>query len=138
MKRTMFAVVFVCLCGSSVFALTKDEEKSILMSVVRQYELNEDEARILFAIRKHENGPVGLEFGVGQDEGQGHPARRYSTDPRKSLRLQAEYAAGTIQKRFDGCLLSFAQRWCPKGPQQWHRSVHKILMTTYSEPPVDA
>lgn len=136
MKVALTAVLAMVLC-SSALALTEAEEKSILMGVVHQYELNEDEARILFAIRKHENGPVGLEFGVGQDEGSGHPARRYSTDPRKSLRLQAEYAAGTIQKRFDGCLMSFAQRWCPKGPQQWHRSVYKILMTTYVVPPRD-
>jgi len=130
-------LVSMIVMGASAWALPKEEEHEILMSVVHKYELNEDEARLLFAIRRHENGRPGLEFGIGQEEGPGHRARRYAHDPRKSLRLQAEWAAGTIKRRFDGNLWRFAQIWCPRGAAAWYRSVYNILMTEYAVAPQD-
>jgi len=128
------SVVVFMLCGFA-FALPKEEEKAILMEVVHEYELNEDEARMLFAIRRHENGPVGMEFGIGQDAGPKHPARRYAGQPRKSLRLQAQWAAGTIKRRFNGNLFDFARIWCPKNPLVWYRSVYQLLKTEYAIAP---
>jgi len=137
MRRFLMAVfTFMLMCASSVMALSEAEEKAILLEVVHspKYELNEDEARLLFAIRKHENGRVGLEFGIGQDAGPGHKARR-SKNARASLRIQAMWAAGTIKKTFNGNLMEFARIWCPLGPTVWYRSVNRILMTTYAEAP---
>ena len=126
--------MFALACAAPVLAMSKADEKIVLMAVVHKYELNEDEARLLFAIRQHENGKTGLEFGIGQDEGPGHPARRHKS-PKNSLRVQAEWAAGTIKNRFDGDLKAFARTWCPKGPSAWYKSVNKILMTTYAQVP---
>ena len=130
-------VLLVFLCELPAFsALSKEEEHKILMTVIHKCELNNDEARLLFAIRQHENGPVGMEFGIGQDVGENHPARRYVGQPRRSLMIQAEWAAGTIKKRFNGSLKEFARVWCPKGPKAWFKSVGSILMTNYTEVPI--
>lgn len=138
--KTMLGLVLMLMlmCASSAIAgqkLSKAEEKVILMSVVHEYELNEDEARLLFAIRQHENGAVGLEFGVGQDV-PNHPAKRFKGQPKRSLKVQAQWAAGTIKKRFDGSLKGFAVVWCPKGPTVWFKSVNRILMTDYAVAPM--
>jgi hypothetical protein len=138
MKRMMMLVFAVMLMWcSSAMALTKAEEKAILLEVVhsQKYELNEDEARLLFAIRRHENGPVGMEFGIGQDVGPGHKARRYAGQSRKSLRIQAMWAAGTIKRQFNGNLREFAAVWCQKGAEAWYKSVNSILMTEYAVAP---
>jgi hypothetical protein len=92
-------------------------EINILTEVSAEYGLTEQETTILFSIRRVENGGPGLEMGVGQDYPK-HPARRYATNFGKSLRLQAQWAAGTIKKRYDGDLLSFAKQYCAK-PQEW-------------------
>ena len=52
-------------------------------------------------------------------------AQRYKGDFKRSLRLQAEYAAGTIKKRFNGDLEEFAARWCPVGAKNDPKGLNK-------------
>jgi hypothetical protein len=101
-------------------------EVEILTAVGREYELTGDRLKLLFAIRKIENGRPGVEMGVGSDT-PGHRARRYAGDFERSLRLQAKWAAGTIRKRYTGDLASFAQRYCPPNWQNWTRMAHFFL-----------
>lgn len=115
--------------------LSQAEENRIMMKVAHQKELDSDETRLLLAIRTHEDGPTGMEFGIGQEVWGHRSAKRYRNDPRKSLALQAEWAAGTIQKRFNGSLRQFSTVWCPKGSATWYRSVSNIMMTKYATVP---
>jgi len=91
-------------------------EARILMDVGQDYRLDGRALRLLFVIRKIENGGPGLEMGVLNGA-----ARRHAGDSEKSLRLQASWAAGTIQKRFTGDLKTFAQRYCPADWPHWYR-----------------
>ncbi|MDP6490670.1 MAG: hypothetical protein QGH42_12115 [Kiritimatiellia bacterium] len=95
-------------------------EVEILDTVGREYGLTGDQLTLLFAIRKIENGRPGVEMGVGSDT-PGHRARRYAGDFERSLRLQARWAAGTIQKRYTGDIAAFARRYCPPNWNSWTR-----------------
>jgi len=95
-------------------------EVNIISDVGKEYKLTGDSLKLLFVIRKIENGRNGLEMGVG-DGIKEHPSRRYAGDFNKSLRLQAQWAAGTIRKRFTGDLKKFAERYCPVNSKNWLR-----------------
>jgi hypothetical protein len=95
-------------------------EVDILATVGREYGLTGDRLKLLFAVRKIENGRPGVEMGVGSDT-PGHRARRYAGDFERSLHLQAQWAAGTIRKRYTGDIVSFAQRYCPPNWHNWTR-----------------
>jgi hypothetical protein len=88
------------------------EERAIITETAREYTLTTEETRLLKVIRIIENGPQGREFGVLTPK-----AMRYADHPnwRKSFRVQAQWAAGTIKKRYNGNLKTFADRWCPIG-----------------------
>lgn len=85
-------------------------EEDIIGQVAKEYNLNGTAKLLLYVIRKVENGGDGEEFGVLNPE-----AQIYAGDKERSFRLQAEWAAATIQKRFDGDLQAFADRWAPIG-----------------------
>jgi hypothetical protein len=96
---------------SSLQKLAKSsEEFGLIKQVAKEYDLDQRETKLLFAIRKAENGKQGLEFGVMNKE-----ARRFakSKDSRQSLVTQARWAAGTIDKRFTGDLEEFRDRYAP-------------------------
>ncbi len=131
MRMTMLALM---LLATQALALTEQEEHRILMRVVHAYELDMDAARLLFAIRAHEKGGPGLEFGVGQ-EARGHRAKRYRHDPARSLEIQARWAAGTIRRHFGSSVRDFARIYCPRGHEAWARSVSKLMRTKYRETP---
>ena len=95
-------------------------EVEILDAVGREYGLTGDRLKLLFAIRKIENGRPGVEMGVGSDT-PGHRARRYAGDFERSLRVQAQWAAGTIRKRYTGDTAAFARRYCPPNWHNWTR-----------------
>lgn len=97
------------------------EEKTILLQVAKERSLSEEETRLLLVIRIVENGRPGCELGIG-DEIPNHPAKRHAGNPKKSLRLQAEWAAGTIQKRYNGSLYAFAKRYCPRNSDVWYNN----------------
>jgi len=90
------------------------KESEIISNVAKEYKLDEVETKLLFAIREVENGRQGREFGVLKPE-----AMRFENDPdpMKSLEIQAKWAAGTIEKRFNGDLKAFADRWAPIGAE---------------------
>jgi hypothetical protein len=78
------------------------------MQVADEYGLTGDGRKLLFVIRIVENGGPGKEMGVLTPA-----AQRYAGNHTKSLRLQAQWAAGTIKKRYRGGLKEFANRYCP-------------------------
>jgi hypothetical protein len=98
------------------------DELSIINSVADAYGLDEKSRRLLYAIRKAENGAQGKEFGVLNSE-----AMRFADDPdpAKSFKIQAMWAAGTIKKRFKGDLKSFADRWAPIGAENDPEGLNK-------------
>ena len=98
-------------------------EARIIEAVAREYRLSQEETRLLFAIRKTENGRQGLEFGIGQGD-VNHRARRYQNKSAvRSLIVQARWAAGTIKKRYNGEVESFAKIYCPLNVAVWTSNV---------------
>jgi len=136
MKIIMLVVIMLMIAGTSMAELGDyfpDVEVAIISRVAREYQLTPEETRLLFTIRRLENSGAkritpdghhidgndnGMEFGVG-DGIPSHPARRYRGNFKRSLRLQAQWAAGTIQKHYDGNIATFAKRWCPVNHQWW-------------------
>lgn len=99
------------------------QERDILNQVAQQYQLDAAETKLLFIIRRIENGGPGKQMGVELLE-----AQMYKGDDAKSLKLQAEYAARTIQKRFvKNNITAFAQRWCPANWQNWLRMAKSMM-----------
>ncbi len=85
-----------------------EADRAILASVADQYGLTGDARKLLFVIYRVERGVPGREMGILTPA-----AQRLKGDYAASLRLQAQYAAGTIKKRYTGDLAAFAARWCP-------------------------
>jgi len=129
--------------NSKLYKYFPKEEVEIISSVAYLYELNEHQTDLLFCIRRIENSgclrinehgvhvsgkPNGLQFGVG-DGIDNHPARRYAGDFKKSLRLQAMWAAGTIKKRYKegGSIEKLAGRYCATNKINWERMVRSWL-----------
>lgn len=96
-------------------------DREILLRVAKEEGLNLEQTNFLLTIRIIENGRPGLELGVG-DGTRRHRARRYAGDHDKSLRLQGQWVAGAIKKRFysRSDMYTFAKRHCPLGPYQWY------------------
>jgi transposase-like protein len=111
---------------SRVNAIGGTNDFQILDEVANQYKLTGDAKKLLFIIRIIENGREGLEMGVG-DGISNHPARRHAGDHEKSLRLQAEWASGTITRRFNGDLENFAKRYCSVNWENWKNMASKFL-----------
>ena len=97
-------------------------EAKIIEEVAQEYHLNKTETKLLYIIRKVENGRQGREFGVLVPQ-----AMRYKNAPdkTKSFRLQAQWAAGTIKRRYKGDLLAFAKRWAPVGAKNDPKGLNK-------------
>ena len=123
-------------------------------AVAREQNLNDIQTKLLFVMRIIENGRRGCEFGV-DDYNLGSPARRFSPEAvginvstpagkekwdrlyrAKSLKVQAEYAAGTIVKRlqFDNegkpILPRLAFRYCPENWKWWTETASKYLVSS--------
>ncbi len=107
--------------GDLARALPADEV-TILSLVARDYGLEGDKFKLLLAIRKVENGGPGVEMGVASDYPR-HRARRHAGNPAKSLRVQAQWAAGTIRRHYTGDLDAFAKRYCPPKWEHWRNLV---------------
>jgi len=122
----MFAVAAPCgVCAEIGRALPKalpSRELGILLAVGSDYGLKGDTLRLLLAIRKVENGRPGYEMGVASDF-PNHRSHRCAGDLDKSLRLQAQWAAGTIKKHYAGDVNRFARRYCPPKAEHWARLV---------------
>ena len=93
-------------------------EVEILLRVGHEYGFSGDKLKLLLAIRKIENGGPGFEMGVESDYPR-HRSHRYAGDLDRSLRLQAQWAAGTIRRYYTGDLEVFAKRYCPPKWNHW-------------------
>ena len=102
-------------------------EWTMLRQVAAEYGLSSEETWLLAAIRIHENGRPGLEFGIGGPMDSGHKAHRYQ-DGIKSFRVQCAWAAGTIRKRYAGNLQAFGRRYNPYHATAWARNVAAIIV----------
>jgi hypothetical protein len=120
------SVLSILPSSSSPFHRIPESDRAILHVVSHEYKLTRQERRLLFAIRIAENGGSGREMGVLTEQ-----AQRYKGDHEKSLRLQGQWAAGTIKKRYHGDLKAFADRWCPPHAHElnrhWLKNVKSIL-----------
>ena len=101
-------------------------EWATLREVAADCGLSDEETWLLAAIRLHENGRPGLEFGIGGPMDSGHRAHRYR-DGAKSFRVQCAWAAGTIKRRYDGDLAAFGRRYNPLDAARWTASVSQII-----------
>jgi len=119
------AQILAVLIGGTAMSFYDEfptNERRILMEVAENYQLDAQEAKLLFIIRKIENGREGCEMGVEVPR-----AMRFAGDFEKSLRLQACYAAGTIKKRYTGDIKSFSRRWCPVNCKVWFRMARSMM-----------
>ena len=98
----------------------------MIREVAAQYKLDTESIWLLAAIRVHENGRPGLEFGVGGPMNSGHKAHRYR-DGVKSFRVQCAWAAGTIKKRYTGDLTAFGKRYNPLHAAVWAKSISSVI-----------
>ena len=98
MKRLLPVLLLVLGFRTEVrAALIPAHEWKMIREVAVNYDLDEERTWLLAAIRRHENGRPGLEFGVGGPMNSGHRAHRYQ-DGVKSFYVQAMWAAGTVKK----------------------------------------
>ena len=110
----------------AVAASLPAQEWTILREVATGNGLSEDETWLLAAIRLHENGRPGLEFGIGGPMNSGHRAHRYR-DGVKSFRVQCAWAAGTIKRRYTGDLVAFGKRYNPYNATAWTQKVADVI-----------
>ena len=102
------------------------QEWATLRQVAAEYGLSAEGTWLLAAIRIHENGRPGLEFGIGGPMDSGHRAHRYR-DGIRSFRVQCAWAAGTIRKRYSGDIAAFAKRYNPYHATAWARNVSAVI-----------
>ena len=124
------AVVHLALPSGATLVPTN--EWAMIRQVAVNYGLTDEQTWLLAAIRRHENGRPGLEFGIGGPMESGHAAHRYR-DGVKSFYVQAMWAAGTIRRRHRGDLTAFGYRYNPSNPSKWTASVSSIVAKLKSE-----
>ena len=95
-------------------------ETHVLLDVGQSCGLTLEEQKLLLTIRRIENGGPGIEMGVASNYPR-HRARRHANRPEQSLRVQAQWAAGTIKKHYSGDLYAFARTYCPPNWEHWAR-----------------
>ena len=101
-------------------------EWTMLRQVAAEYGLTAEQTWLLAAIRLHENGRPGLEFGIGGPMDSGHKAHRYR-DGINSFRVQCAWAAGTNKRRYTGDLAAFGKRYNPYHAAAWTKNVAAVI-----------
>lgn len=112
--------------------LLPEREWKMIREVAVNYDLSDDATWLLAAIRRHENGRAGLEFGIGGPMNSGHAAHRYQ-DGTKSFYIQAMWAAGTVRKHYTGDVDKFAKRYNPANFKKWAKSVNSLITRLKAE-----
>lgn len=107
-------------------------EWAMIRQIAVNYDLDTEQTWLLAAIRRHENGRPGLEFGIGGPMNSGHPAHRYR-DGFKSFYVQGSWAAGTVKRHFKGDVSEFGKRYCPAGAKHWAKCISSILVRIKAE-----
>ncbi|MBR1921895.1 MAG: hypothetical protein IJ829_07855 [Kiritimatiellae bacterium] len=113
-------------------ALLPAEEWKMIRQIACNYDLDEEATWLLAAIRRHENGRPGLEFGVGGPMNSGHRAHRYR-DGVKSFYVQGAWAAGTVRRHYKGDVAAFARRYNPDHAATWAASVTSLVARLKAE-----
>ena len=131
MKLSTAATITVILASCGLFCadaapLIPAVEWRMIRQIAVNYDLTDEQTWLLAAIRRHENGRPGLEFGVGGPMNSGHRAHRYR-DGVKSFYVQGSWAAGTIRRHFTGDVASFGQRYNPLNARKWTKSVSSLI-----------
>ena len=90
------AAAVVSFAAPALGALIPAHEWRMIREIAASDGLNDEQTWLLAAIRRHENGRPGLEFGVGGPMNSGHRAHRYR-DGVKSFYVQGYWAAGTVR-----------------------------------------
>lgn len=139
MKETIIALL---AAGSALLAgaaqppravpLVPAREWAMIRQIAVNYDLDEESTWLLAAIRRHENGRPGLEFGVGGPMNSGHPSHRYQ-DGYKSFYIQGMWAAGTVRKHYKGDLAAFGKRYNPPHPKKWSDGVASLIARLKAE-----
>ena len=133
MKRLLPVLLLVLGFRTEVrAALIPAHEWKMIREVAVNYDLDEERTWLLAAIRRHENGRPGLEFGVGGPMNSGHRAHRYQ-DGVKSFYVQAMWAAGTVKKHYTGDLVAFGKRYNPPYPKKWSDGVASLIRRPKAE-----
>ena len=104
----------------------------MIRQIAVNYDLTDSQTWLLAAIRRHENGRPGLEFGVGGPMNSGHVAHRYR-DGVKSFYVQGYWAAGTIRRHFTGDYAAFGRRYNPCNAKKWTASVSSLVSRLKTE-----
>ena len=107
-------------------------EWKMIRQIAVNYDLSDEATWLLAAIRRHENGRPGLEFGVGGPMDSGHRAHRYR-DGVKSFYVQGYWAAGTIRKHYTGDIAAFGKRYNPLHAANWTTSVTSLVSRLKAE-----
>ena len=123
---------FATLSARAAPPLIPAREWAMIRQVAVNYDLSEEQTWLLAAIRRHENGRPGLEFGVGGPMDSGHRAHRYQ-DGTKSFYVQAMWAAGTVKKHYRGDLKAFGRRYNPPDAQRWSERVASMITRLKAE-----
>ena len=133
MKRLLPVLLLVLGFRTEVrAALIPAHEWKMIREVAVNYDLDEERTWLLAAIRRHENGRPGLEFGVGGPMNSGHRAHRYQ-DGVKAFYVQAMWAAGTVKKHYTGDLVAFGKRYNPPYPKKWSDGVASLIRRLKAE-----
>ncbi len=131
MKPTTAAITtaIFAVCGhfsACAAPLIPAAEWRMIRQIAVNYDLTDEQTWLLAAIRRHENGRPGLEFGVGGPMDSGHRAHRYR-DGVKSFYVQGSWAAGTIRRHFTGSYAAFGRRYNPLNAEKWTKSVSSLV-----------
>jgi hypothetical protein len=97
-----------------------DKEVYLIGQISEKYELTQEQKLLLCAIRKHEHGAPGKEFGV-----LSRAAQKYS-DGYLSFIIQGEAAAQIILDSYSGDLVSFSRRYAPVGAENDPNNLNKF------------
>ena len=107
-------------------------EWKMIRQIAVNYDLSDEATWLLAAIRRHENGRPGLEFGIGGPMDSGHKAHRYR-DGVKSFYVQGYWAAGTVRKHYTGNIAEFGRRYNPLHAAKWAASVTSLISRLKAE-----
>ena len=118
--------------AAAAVQLVSAREWAMIRQIAVDYNLDDEATWLLAAIRRHENGRPGLEFGVGGPMDSGHKAHRYR-DGVKSFYVQGSWAAGTIRKHYRGNIPAFARRYNPLNAAKWATSVSALIKRLKAE-----
>lgn len=131
-RKGVLAIVAFALAASAQCALIPAHEWRMIREIAASDGLSDEQTWLLAAIRRHENGRPGLEFGVGGPMNSGHRAHRYR-DGVKSFYIQGLWASGTIRRHYKGDLVKFGRRYNPPDSAGWARCVRVLIRRLKAE-----